>query len=356
MPVPHPTQPGATKYLRTTKKTKEEAYAWLAKKKHERNTGTLLDFDADKLTLSEYLERWLKYSVKHEVGPLTYINMESVIRVHINPALGNKKLQKLTPAHIQGLYAETLDRDLSPGTVRRIYAVLRKALGQAQRWRLVSYNVAAEVSPPKYRAREMDVLSGEEVRRFFAAAKNDRLEPLFHLALKTGMRQGELLALRWSDVDLEKGVVSIRRSVSVRGEVRFSKPKGGQNRAIEIGSGLASLLRGHKQKQRLEEIGTWGWEDNGLVFPGPRGDVYRRGSVVNRLERILERAGIRRVRFHDLRHTAATRMIEGGEELMVVSKTLGHSSIKQTADTYAHLTPSLRRRLASRMDEMYEEV
>lgn len=356
LPVPDPAQPGATTYLRTTKKTEREAYGWLAGKKHERNTGTLLDFDADRLTLAEYLGRWLRYSVKHEVGPLTYINTESVIRVHLDTSLGKRKLSKLTPAHVQGLCVEKLDSGLSPGTVRRIHGVLRKALEQARRWRLVAHNVAAEVKPPRHRAAEMDILSREEARKVFEGAKGDRLEALWHLALKTGMRQGELLALRWPDIDISGGIISIRRSVSVRGQVRFSSPKGGQNRAIEIGSGLSGLLEEHRRKQRLERMRKWNWEERDLVFPGPAGDVLRRHSLVKRLERILERARVKRVRMHDLRHTAATRMLEDGEELFVVSKTLGHASIKITADTYAHVTPALRRRLASRMDNLYDEV
>jgi integrase len=355
LPVPDPVT-GKTKYLRTTKKTKDEAYAWLATKKHERNTGTLLDFEAEKLTLSDYLERWLKFTVKHEVGPLTFINHEWAIRVHISPALGKRKLSKLTPAHVQGLYAEKLETGMSPGTVGNIHKTLRKALDQARRWRLVAYNAAGEVKPPRYQPGEMDILSREEVGRFFEAARDtgDRLEALWHLALKTGMREGEMLGLRWRSVDLERGIVSIRESATVRGEVRFAPPKGGQERAIEIGSGLIELLEDHRRAQRLERMRTWNWQDRGLVFPGPTGDVLRRQSLVQRFVKLLRRAGVRRVRIHDLRHTAATHMLEAGEELFVVSKTLGHASIKQTADTYAHVTPALRRRLASRMDAMYE--
>lgn len=344
--------PTGTKYLRTTKKTRTEADRWLTEKKYERDRGLLLDFDADKLTVEAYLLRWLEYSVKHSVGPLTYQGHEWAVRAHIVPALGNVKLGKLTPAHVQGLYAEKISSGMGAGTVRNLHKTLRKALSQARRWRLVHHNAAEDADPPAYRPAEWKSWTATEARAFLKACEGDRLEALWHLALRTGMREGELLALRWTDVDFEAGLVRVRRAVTVRGEVRFTATKSGRGRPVKIALGLSRRLALYRTRQLKERIRNPLWQDQDLVFPGPRGDVLRRQSLVQRYERLVREAGVRRIKFHELRHTAASLMMEAALPPKVVSETLGHSTVKLTLDTYSHVSPAMQDAAAQRMDNL----
>ena len=353
LPIWSPSEAG-TKYLRTTAKDEPAADKWLTEKRYERDRGLLLDFDADKLTVEAYLLRWLEYSVKHSVGPLTYQNHEWAVRTHIVPALGRVNLGKLTPAHVQGLYAEKLTAGMSAGTVRNIHKTFRKALGQAKRWRLVHHNVCDDTDPPHYPAPEWDHWTLREARTFLEACEGDRLEALWHLALRTGMREGELLALRWSDADLQAGTLQVRRAVTVRGAVRFTATKSGRGRPVKIGPALVDRLGAHRKRQLLERMRRPAslWEEQDLVFPGPRGDVLRRQSLVQRYERLIREASVKRIKIHELRHTAASLMMEAGLPPKVVSETLGHSSVKLTLDTYSHVSPAMQDRAAETMEKL----
>lgn len=344
--------PEGTKYLRTTAKDEAAADAWLTEKRYERDRGLLLDFDAEKLTVEAYLLRWLEYSVRHSVGPLTYLGHEWAVRVHIVPAFGHMKLGKLTAAHVQGLYAEKLTAGLSPGTVRNIHKSLRKALGQAKKWRLVHYNAAEDADPPTYRPEEWQSWSSEEARTFLRTCEGDRLEALWHLALRTGMREGELLALRWSDVDLDDGLVRVRRAVTIRGEVRFSATKTGRGRPVKIGPALITKLAAHRRRQLEERIRNPLWQDQDLVFAGPKGDVLRRQSLLQRYERLVREAGVKRIKIHELRHTAASLMMEVHLPPKVVSETLGHSTVRLTLDTYSHVSPAMQDEAVRAMDRL----
>lgn len=317
----------------------------------EQNAG--IAFDPDTATLKTYLIRWLADSVAGSVSELTYYRHEQSCRVHIIPALGSKRLSKLRPENVQGLYRAKRDEGKSAGTIRNIHKTLRKALEQARAWGVVRENVADLVSPPAYSPKEMNPLSHEETLRFLRAAEGDRLEALWHLAIRTGMREGELLALKWRDVDLDRGTLQVRRSVTVRGAVRFKETKGGKGRQLSLKSRMLVRLKAHEKRQDKEKRQPGKvWTLLGLVFPGPQGDVLRRESLVQRYERLLLEASVERRCFHELRHTAATLALQNGEHPKIVQEMLGHASIAQTLNTYSHVMPGMLESAAERMDSL----
>ncbi len=194
-------------------KTRADVSAKLTKAMADRDGG--LVFDAENLTVGEYLDKWLKGSVRGSVRQSTYDGYEIAVRVHIKPALGRLKLEKLTPAHVANFYQDRLAAGFAPASVNKWHVVLHKALDQAVKWHMVPRNVCEAVKAPRPTTGEMQTLSADETRRLLEAARGDRLEALYVLAVHTGMRQGELLGLKWSDVDLETGKLSVARSLKV---------------------------------------------------------------------------------------------------------------------------------------------
>jgi integrase len=240
--------------------------------------------------------------------------------------------------------------DLSTSTIRYVHAVLRIALGRAVKSGRVVRNVATLVEPPAKARHELHPLSAEQVRAFLASAHDDRLGPLYETAVALGMRQGELLALRWSDVDLDGGRVTISHTLR-RGVRTLAEPKtDGSKRTLHLGS-VAATLRAHRTRQ-LEERMAAGrrWRNGDFVFATKLGEPLDTSTVTRAFQTALRRAGLPRQRFHDLRHACATLHLEAGEELIVVSRILGHSTISTTADVYAHITPAMLDRTAERMD------
>src|SRR5918998_4005550 len=204
-------------------KEREEVSEKLVDALSNRNNG--LVFDADNMKFGEYLERWLADSVRDTVRPTTFERYEQIVRLHICPVLGNTKLKNLTPAHLRGLYREKLDAGLSPRTVKYVHVTLHKALKQAVMDGLIPRNATDAVKPPQITREEMRPLSAEQVKTLFEAARTegDRLEGLYVLALTTGLRQGELLGLRWEDVDLESGRLHVRRTLITGGKLTFGQ-------------------------------------------------------------------------------------------------------------------------------------
>src|SRR5215210_6973172 len=196
-------------------KTRKEAADKLAKALSDRTEGIV--YDEENLTMGEYLDGWLKDSVRGSVRQSTYDRDASIVANHLRPALGGIKLKKLSAAHVQGFYRDRLDAGLSPSTVHKMHAILHKALSQALKWNVVPCNVTEAVRPPRLAPKEMRPLSPEEGRRLLRATRGDKLEALYVLAVTTGMRQGELLALRWQDVDVKTGTISVRRTLTRSG-------------------------------------------------------------------------------------------------------------------------------------------
>jgi integrase len=265
-----------------------------------------------------------------------------LVNKHVAPALGNVRLSKLTPAHLQGFYCSKLDSGLSPRTVQYIHVVLHRALKQALRWGLTVRNVAEAVDPPRVPKKEITPLSPGQARAFLEAVRGDRLEALYVLAIHTGMRQGELFNLRWDDVDLDAGVLRVRGTKTTR-----------SRRTVTLSETALDALRSHLERQ-LGEIDKAGslWRENGLVFATAIGTPLSRQNLTQRsFKPLLEKAGLPQIRFHDLRHTCATILLSRGVHAKFVQELLGHATIAITLDTYSHVLPGMGGGTAVAMDE-----
>ena len=309
----------------------------------------------ERQTMIQYMEGWLE-SVKASLRPRTWERYEEIIRLRVNPVLGNLRLGRLAPEHLQRLYSGRLESGLSPGSVRQIHAVLRRALGQAARWGLVARNVATLVTPPRRSRQEMTAFGPEQVRTLLDAVAGDRLEALYVLAVTTGMRQGEILGLRWRDVDLDDGSVQVKATLQRTGGVFvFAEPKtASSRRQIALTDGAVAALKRHRVAQAEERLRLRrAWEDNDLVFANEAGRPIAAPNLRNRsFWPLLERAGLPRIRFHDLRHTAATLMLGQGVHPKVVSEMLGHSQISITLDLYSHVTATMQRQATQALDAL----
>jgi integrase len=310
-----------------------------------------------KQTMTQFLTRWLDESVATTVRPRTAKRYEELTRLHILPTLGRTTLMKLTPQDLQALYASKLSGGLAPRTVGHIHRVLHKSLGQAVRWGLAVRNVADAVDPPKVHRAEMRALNAEEARRLLAAAEGDPLEALYVLALTTGMRQGELLGLHWGDIDLEAGALQVRRTIGrVRGQGFVeSEPKSASGRRhIALAPSAAGALRRHWDRQFAERLGGEAVPGSGsLVFCNGLGKPIEPQNLLYRsFRKLLQRAGLPPMRFHDLRHSAATLLLSMGTHPKVVQELLGHSQISLTLDTYSHVLPGLQGEAVGKLDAL----
>ncbi|MDQ3701517.1 MAG: site-specific integrase, partial [Chloroflexota bacterium] len=306
------------------------------------------------LTFGDFLERWLRDSVRPSVRPRTYESYRQQADSHLLPALGRYRLAKLGPDVLQGYYAAKLLKGLSSTTVKYHHAIIHRALKQAVRWRLAPSNAAEAVDPPRARRDEMRFLTPGEVAALLqtARAAADRLAALWTLAVYSGARQGELLGLRWSDVDLEAGTLSISRAlIRVQGGTGvFAEPKTASSlRTVTLDPDAVAGLRDHRQRQDDERHALQGaYADERLVFCSHEGRPLDRFNVRRDFLRALERAGLPAVRFHDLRHTSATLMVIAGVHIKQMGARLGHADIHTTAK-YSHLVRGLDRDAAERL-------
>ena len=321
-------------------KTKTETEQKLRQAMTDADRG--LVFEAGALVLSDYLDMWLR-NIEDTIRQRTWERYEQIVRVHLKPTLGRLKLKSLTPTHLRGLYREKLDAGASNRTVQYIHTTLRRALQDAVTDELILRNVADGIKAPRPKKKEINPLSPEQVRTFLEATRDDPLEALYVLAIHRGLRQGELLGLKWDDVNLEAATLHVRRTLSLTrdGHV-FEQPKNGKGRSIELTQSAADALRSHLQRQ-LKEIEALGdeYQDQGLIFPGERGQPMRPWTLTRKLQRILERVGLPHMRFHDLRHTCATLLLSKGVHPKFVQELLGHATISITLDTYSHVIPAM---------------
>jgi integrase len=303
-----------------------------------------LDPEAEKMRLGVFLDRWLP-SVEGTVRRSTFERHEEVVRLHLKPSIGGIGIKDLGPMDVEELYRKKLRAGLSPRTVQIIHATLHKALKQALRWSLVPKNVTELVTPPRYLKKEVRTLSPEEAKRLLRTAKGERFEALYVLAVTTGMRQGELLGLKWGDLDPDKGTLKVRRTVR-NGEVNPPK-SASSNRSIHLTTGAMQALREHGERNGKRE-----W-----VFSTRNGTPVGCANLVNRSWRpLLEKAGLPRIPFHNIRHTCASLLLSQGVHPKLVQELLGHADITTTLNTYSHVIPSLRGETASAMEDVLGEV
>jgi integrase len=336
-------------------RTKEEARRALREARANTDQGLL--FDADNLKVGEYLDRWLADSVSDTVKATTFERYEQITRLHLKPALGRVKLKALTPAHVRGLYREKLEAGTSARTVRYIHTTLHKALKQAVMDGLIPRNATEAVKPPQPTREEMHPLTPEQAKLLLQAAheSGDRLEALYVLAIHTGLRQGELLGLKWDDVDLDDGSLQVRRTLAITkyGSVFTSPKTSGSRRSVKLTQRATEALRSHLERQlgEIDRVGSL-WSENGLIFASETGEPLDRRAVTKlKFKPLLKRAGLPEIRFHDLRHTCATLLLTRNVNPKIVSEMLGHASIAITLDTYSHVLPNMQESAAKAMED-----
>ncbi len=298
------------------------------------------------------MDRWLEDSAKATIRATTHASYEGVIRLHIKPRLGGVALAKLTPAHVQGLYAEMERSKASPRLRQLTHAVLRRALNQAVKWGTVPRNVCDAVDPPRVSRKEIRPLATEQVKTLLKTAADDRLGALYTLAVTTGLRLGELFALQWADVDLAAGSGSLmvrHTLMEVNGKLTLSEPKTAKSRRkVELSGMAVDALWDHREKMLAAGCGS-----EGHIFRNSTGGPLRRSHFHgNSFKPLLKLAKLPSIRFHDLRHTAATLMLAGGEHPKVVQEMLGHSQISVTMDTYSHVLPTMQRQAVDRLGDL----
>jgi integrase len=293
-------------------------------------------------TVGAFLLTWLG-AIDGTIRRSTYLRYETNVRMHLVPALGRHKLADLGPEHLVALYAAKRKEGLAPRTVKYLHATMRRALALGVKWGSVSRNVAAAVDPPKVPRVEITPPSAEQVARLLdtAEANGDRLAPLWTVAAFTGCREGELLGLRWEDLDPAAGTLSIRRSLSDArgGAPTFDEPKTPRSRrTIRLSPDALAALRVQRDRQGWDrqKLGD-DYTDYGLVFASGLGTPLLKRNVIRAFKAALARAELpRSIRIHDLRHAHATIMRKAGADMKTVSERLGHSSIAITADLYTH--------------------
>ncbi len=309
-------------------------------------------YDAENISVGEYLTKWLSDSVRDTVRTRTCERYESIVRVHLGPSIGRVKLKALTPAHVRELYREKLDSGLAPRSVLHIHRTLSRALKQATDDGLIPRNAAAPVKPPRPRREEMRPLNREQVRSLFEAASGDRLEALYIVAVTAGLRRGELQGLQWEDLDLNAGTLQVRRTLSEpKGGYVFEAPKSGKGRNIRLTQRAVAALREHRKRQLEERVQHAGlWQDHGLVFTSGIGTPLLGGNLNRAFKATLRRAGLPEIRFHDLRHTCATLLLRQGVNPKFVQELLGHADISLTLNVYSHVLPDMGDAAAGAMD------
>ncbi|MDQ0943495.1 site-specific integrase [Streptomyces sp. V1I1] len=364
--------PGNTrKRIRVYGTTRKEALAKLTEKIAASNRG--LPAPSAQGSLATYLTYWLENVAVHQLRENTHTRYTAVARLYLIPGLGRKKLAKLTAKDVRtwlnqlrttcqccarGLDAardeprccsadKCCSKRLSPLTLAYVHSVLKSALEHAVREEEIPRNVARNVRTGAPRPRRFEPLTTEEARAFLAATSNHSLNALFELALRTGLRKGELLGLRWEDLDLVGGIASIRRTLqrtNSSGLTALPTKTQSSERRIALPTPCLRSLEQHRSRQLQErEAAGESWQNSGYVFTRPNGAPIEGTTLTRHFTALLRRARLRRIRFHDLRHSTATLLLEQGVELVVIKELLGHAHIGVTATVYAHVRLRLQR-------------
>jgi integrase len=340
------------RYLnRTIHGPARRAQEYLTKTLHERDLGRGLE--AAEITLNEFLDRWLDTAAKPKLRDKSYESYESLLRRYIRPALGERILSAITPLDVQGAYQKMIERGLSSRTVRYTHSVLRSAMRQAIRWRLQAQDPTDGAQLPRLRRREMRVLSADHSRAFLSAALKTHYGPVFAVALTTGMRPSEYLALKWQDIDWDRGTVSVVRTLErSAGDWRFAETKRARSRRIiKFQDWVLKTLQNLKAIT-TRRSGCSQPDNSELVFTSPAGHPIYSDKLAKRFKAILRQAGLPVVRLYDLRHTSATLALAAGVPPKVVAEQLGHASTAFTLDVYAHLLPHMQEQAAKKVEEV----
>ena len=344
--------------ISTTTKTKAEALVWLRKMQDEVEHG--LSFESTQVTLKYFMDEWL-VSVEQTLRFSTFTQYKQITYQHIVPYLGNYRMRDLQPSHIQKMYNDMVKQGRGYRTIYLSHAILHRALVQAVKLGLLLRNPDDATIPPKSKQKEMQFLNEDQVQRLLITAErmDDRFFALYYLAIATGMRLGEILGLKWDDIDLNQGIIKVQRQLTkCRTGFEFTSPKTNAGiRQINLGSKTIEVMQSHLQRLQAEKlIAGDSWKDNNIVFPSTIGTPMNRSNLRKRFQTALRNAGLPSIRFHDLRHTAASLMLNNGIPVIIVSKRLGHARASITLDVYGHLIPSKQQEAAILMDQLLTPI
>jgi integrase len=326
-----------------------------------------IPFADERLSLGCWLETWLSNVKPPATAPKTWITYEGFVRLHLIPQLGRIRLVKLRPQDVRDFMSERLDAGLSPRTVKHLRATLRAALNQAIEDDLIHQNMAAKAKPPEAMARRLNVYTPEEARALIQAAAGHRLEALFTVAAGLALRKGECLGLQWGDIDFARGrltvqhnlqrIKRVRRGDEVKeGEAKterwLGRPKGKKAQSLALPAIVLDALRRHQSRQQEERrLAGARWIGEGdYVFTSTVGTPLEPRRLDRIFRDLCDRAGLRRIRFHDVRHSAASLLIAQGVHPKAIQELLRHSSSQLTMDVYGHLFEQVQRETADKMD------
>lgn len=340
-------------------KTRAECRQWLEEVSYQASQG--INLEAGTKKLQKFLEEWL-ITVRSSRRPSTVSIYKRVLKRHVFPTLGSVQVKQINPEQIQSLYAKKLADGFSDHAVHQIHQVLHVAFEHALNLRLLPRNPVSYTSPPTPKSTEMSFYDEGEVQTLLLTAQGigDHYYPIYYLAVHTGMRQGELLGLKWNDLDWKRQTLSITRQLVYRRggvfEFREPKTKNGK-RTILLGKAAIDILREHQDNQNLQRRRkATAWQEHGLMFASTTGTPINPSNLRRSFRVLLKESGLPKIRFHDLRHTAASLMLNNGIPVLIVSRRLGHSKPSITLDVYGHLIPSKQEEVVQLMDEILTPI
>lgn len=327
-------------------KTKAEVVKKLQKLQGDVASGRPID--KDNLTILAYIDYWLENTVKSSVAPNTYTSYRSVYDNQIEPFIGNLKVATVSATEIEAFYGELARREFSARTIQKAGFVIGRAMRQAVKNGLAMNNPVRDIPKPRSQKAEMQTWDSAETKAFLKASEGDRLSAMYYVALSGGLRQGELFALEWRDISFDAGCVTVQRSLEeISGVHRIKEPKSGKGRKVDLPAFVMKRLNQHRAKMLADGFAT------SPVFCDHRGGYLYKGNVTRRsFGNIIKAAKVRKIRFHDMRHTHATLLLSAGEHIKVVSERLGHASVQITLDTYTHVLPTMQKAAAEKMQKL----
>ncbi|MDD4834009.1 MAG: site-specific integrase [Lutispora sp.] len=330
--------------------------------------------DFSNVTLSQWLDIWLYDYIKPSIRPTTFSSYESISRIHIKPHIGHLLLKDLKAEHIQRLFNEKANNGrydglggLSTRTIKYIHFLIKSALSQAIKMGFLDKNVAEATVLPRMVKKDIRVLTLIEQSKFLSTVAGDRLSAAFILDLSTGLRQGELLALKWGDINFEENYIRVRRTIirtnifnkdkESTSQLIFQDPKTkAGKRFVPYPDNISNVLSEHKHRQISEKIKAGSlYEDNDFVFCTELGKPIEPRNFTRKFYKLAKKAGLQDINLHALRHTYATRLLEMNEHPKVVQELLGHSSITVTLDIYSHVMPEIKKSAANKLNKLFKD-
>lgn len=336
--------------------TRAEAFAKLKAMEQAAARGELTGGRPNFTTVGEWLQAWLDGEVAQraaslDLRPSTVANYRRVVGRHLQPRIGALKLADFKPTHVRQLHVDLAETGLAPASVHEVHRVLRTAMNAAVRDEVIARSPLTQVRAPRFERKPVEPLSVEDAHKLMKCIAGHRNEALYVVLLSCGLRVGEVLGLRWRDVDLDSGTLTVAQQLQRRaGRVEFSSPKSTRSRrTITLPDLALKALSRHRLRQRKEQLAADYWEDHGLVFPASNGRPGDSSNLNREWHKIRNPLGLSRVRLHDLRHAAASFALAGGVQLRAVAELLGHSDTRLTADTYSHVLVAVRNDTATKI-------